>query len=244
MRNLSIWAKHHRLAAIVSIIIIKLLLAVMAFYAGSALLDLDVHLPMLLSCIAVLILVAAVLGYPSRWSDRFSRTGFYWRQKTCDFAIGAGAFLMIATLVNNNLPVTGASNSLASHASIASEPTAEEILASLKYRDKSTLTRHEKKILKEEFKKQLKTYVVAKITGRKNDAGKAMLIAVTIIAALGLLYLLAALACSLSCNGSDAAAVIVGLLGTVAIVWGAAVLIRRISRGPKKKVEANPLPAN
>ena len=125
--------------------------------------------------------------------------------------------------------------SFASNVITKATPSAEEILASLQYRDKSSLTRQEKRILKEEFKKQIKIYAVAKITGNKDGASKAVLIILTIIAAIGLLTLLAALACSLSCNGSDAAAVIVGVLGAAAIIWGTIVLVNRISRGPKKK---------
>jgi len=89
--------------------------------------------------------------------------------------------------------------------------------------------------LKEEFKKQIKVYAVAKIKGNNDGAGKALLIALTIIGAVGLLYLVAALACTLACNGSDAAAVIVAILGAAAVIWLTVVIIQRISRGPKKE---------
>ena len=80
--------------------------------------------------------------------------------------------------------------------------------------------------------------------GNKDGDAKAGLIIVTIIAALGLLYLVAALACSLSCNGSDAAAVVVLILGLAAIIWGTIAVINRISRGPKKKKKESPAPGN
>lgn len=239
MRKISLWAKHHRAPAIVLIVSIKIIVALLAFYLGSTLLKLDRHIPISVLFFSIGTLVIAVLGYPSRWATNLTKNQFYIRQKTCDFTIAASAFLMIATVTNNNLPIPGTAITADTHAaSFSRTPTAEEILASLKYRDKSTLTRQEKRILKEEFKKQLKVYVVAKIKGQKDEASKALLIALTVIAAVGLLYLLAALACSLSCNGSDAAAVIVGILGTALIIWGAIALIRRIARGhPRKKEE-------
>ena len=234
MRKISLWAKHHRVEAIVSIVAIKLVLAVIAFYIGSALLEMNFRIPVAVCIIALIVLAVAAWLYPSRRLTHFSKKQFYLRQKSCDFIIGACSFVMIGSLVNNNLPLPGAV-SFASNVITQSTPTAEEILASLQYRDKSSLTRQEKRILKEEFKKQIKIYAVAKITGNKDGASKAVFIILTIIAAIGLLTLLAALACSLSCNGSDVAAVIVGVLGAAAIIWGTIVLVNRISRGPKKK---------
>jgi hypothetical protein len=241
MRKISLWAKHHRLQAIASLVIIKLLLAVIAFYIGSALLDLDIQIPFIVFIIAMIILLVAAFLYPSRHKG-FSKKQFYVRQKSSDFIIAACSFVMIGTLVNNNLPAP-VTMALASNVS-AITPTAEEILASLQYRDKSTLTKKEKRILKQEFKKQLGVYAVAKVKGDKSGAGKSVLMILTIIAALGLLYLVAALACNLSCNGSDFAAVVVLLLGTAAIVWGVVVLLNRISKGPKKKKEESPGPGN
>jgi fatty acid desaturase len=236
MRKISFWAKHHRLQAIAFLVIIKLLLALIAFYIGLSLLDLDIYIPFFVFAIALFILIIAALIYPSRHLTRLSKNQFYIRQKSCDFIIAACSFVMIGTLVNNNFPLPGTTISLASNVT-AIKPTAEEILASLQYRDKSTLTKQEKRILKEEFMKQLKVYAVAKVTGNTSDAGKAGLIILTIVAALGLLYLVAALACTLSCNGSDAAAIIVVILGTAIVVWGTVTLIRRILHGPKKKKE-------
>ena len=239
MRKISLWAKYHRFEAVVSIVAIKIALAVIAFYIGSALLKMNFHIPVAVCIIALIVLVVAAWIYPSRRLTHFSKKQFYLRQKSCDFIIGACSFAMIGSLVNNNLPMPGAV-SFASNVITITTPTAEEILASLQYRDKSSLTRQEKRILKEEFKKQIKIYAVAKVTGNKDNASKAVFIILTIIAAIGLLTLLAALACSLSCNGSDAAAVIVGILGAAAIIWGTIVLVNRISRGPKKKTE-NPV---
>lgn len=98
------------------------------------------------------------------------------------------------------------------------KPASEEILASIHENGKVHLTKQEKRILKPEFRKQLKLYAKAKLRGDKSSGEKALLIILTIIAALRLLYLLAALACSISCGGADALAVIVAVLDTAGIV--------------------------
>jgi hypothetical protein len=166
----------------------------------------------------------------------------YVKQKTCDFVLAASSFCMILFLSNNQsdtISFFNASNATSfTSVSVKSEkPTAEEILASLKHRDKSSLSKTEKRILKKEFKEQIKIYTKAKLTGNKNTAGDALLIMLAIIAALGLLYILAALACAVSCNGSEGAAIIIALLGTAAIILGLVLVIKRITRGPRKKEE-------
>lgn len=237
MRKISLWAKHHPLPAIASIIVIKILLAVIAFYIGSALLAMNIHIPFIISILALIVLVAAALLYPSRHLTRVSKKQFYTRQKSSDLVIATCSFVLIGTFVNNNFPVPGTTISSASSAIISKPPSAEEILASLQYRDKSSLTKKEKRILKEEFKKQVRVFAKAKITGNKKEGEKALFILLTIIGAIGLLYLVAALACTLSCNGADVAAIIVMLLGLVAVIWGTIAIIKRISKGPKKKKE-------
>ena len=236
MRKISVWAKRHRSEAIACIVAMKLILAVIAFYLGSLLSELNINIPFPAFIITMVVLLTAALLYPSPLRRAtLSKKQFYLWQKSCDFAVAACSFAMITTLVNSDGAVTGTPFSFASNVTVSTTPTAEEILASLQYRDKSTLTRHEKRILKEEFKKQIKVYAVAKIKGNNDGAGKALLIALTIIGAVGLLYLVAALACTLACNGSDAAAVIVAILGAAAVIWLTVVIIQRISRGPKKE---------
>ncbi len=143
---------------------------------------------------------------------------------------------MMVSITNNQLyrvitPSSYANTSIA----LSKPPTAEEIIASLKYRDKKTLTKQEKKILRKEFKKQLKIFTTATLSGNKKDADNAGLVVLVIIGAIGLTILLSALVCSLSCGGADGLAVAVALLGLTAIIWASVVLIRRINNGPRNK---------
>jgi uncharacterized membrane protein YeaQ/YmgE (transglycosylase-associated protein family) len=234
MKRISFWAGTHVTIARLLIVIIRILLAVLAFYTGMKLNKMQIILPAnAIYPATLLILLLTILAYPTRRKTSFSKKWTYVKQKTCDFILPLGSFLFITTMVNNADLVSSYSPAYGSE--IIKNPTAQEILASGK--TKESLTRIEKKILKKEFYKQLKIYAAAKITGDKAKSGEAWKIILAIIGAVGLLFLLASLACSLSCNGSDAAAVIVGILGLVGIIWAFVSLTKRIHRGPKKPRE-------
>lgn len=241
MLQISVWARKHIHASRAIIIFIKVLLAILAFLISDILVQEGIRLPAAVPLLAIIIFVISVLCYPPKRTTNKNFYSSFTFRKTCDFALGAATFVMLICLVRQT-PVQGTfypfNTAYAASGTLIkqhSNPAAEEILQSLKNgRDKNTLTRKEKKILKQEFKKQVKTWVVASVTGDKEEKGNAGLIILAIIGALGLLYLLAALVCSLSCNGADGAAIAVGIIGTAAIVWGLIALIRRIKRGPKK----------
>jgi len=244
MRKLSSWARQNKWEARIIIVLSHIVLILLAWFTGSRLTSIGFDLPAYLVYVFAVIYFMAVFAYPSlKNKTRLNIKSVYIKQKICDFTLAASAFCMVMILAGNkNSSLTILPSSLANNVSVStkekeSQP-ASEILASLKYRDKSTLTRSEKKILKQEFKKQLKNYAVAKLSGNKKEAGDAGLIILTVIAAVGLLYLVAALSCSLSCNGSDGAAVVVALLGTAAIILGVIFVVRKITnRTPKVKTE-------
>ena len=236
MRKISIWAKSHPRTARVYIVVIKILLAIMAWWVGRTLSEMDIAVPGSFGYFTLLIFIVIALVYPSRNSTAFSRKYFYLKQKSCDALLAGCTFIMMVSITNNQLYQAATSSSYAnSSISISKPPTAEEILASLKYRDKKTLTKQEKKILKQEFKKQLKIFTKATLSGNKKDADNSGLIILVIIGAIGLTILLAALVCSISCGGAEGLAVVVALLGLTAIVWASVVLIRRINNDPQNK---------
>jgi len=234
MKNISYWAAGHIRAARSLIICIKLALFALAYYTGIMLYKSQLFLPANAIYGGVLtVLLIVVIVYPSVKKERFSKKLNYTRQKICDFILPLCAFSIVATLINNADKPLGYTQALGSH--IIKRPTAQDILASGK--TKGSFSRKEKRILKKEFFKQLKIYATAKMTGDKAASGEAWKTILVIIGALGLTYLLAALVCNLSCSGSDAAAIIVGVLGLVGIVWGTVALIKRINRGPKNKTD-------
>ncbi len=239
MKQLSLWAKKNPRKARLIIIVSHILILLLAWFTGSEISGLSDRLPVYLKIIFVLVFIIAAFTYPIRKSTpRYS----YAKQKTCDFLLALSTFGMVMGIAASGDISFGSLSPL--YASTPSainnnkkDPTAEQILASLKYRDKSSLTRAEKRILKAEFRKQLKIWTLAKVTGNKEEGDKAGLLILAIVAAVGLFFLVASLSCSLSCNGSDAAAIVVLLLGTAAIVLGLLAVIRSINKKKRQKTE-------
>ena len=243
MKQLSLWARKNPRKARLIIIVSHLLILLLAWFTGREISALSDELPGYLKIIFVLVFIIAAIIYPVK-----SKPGYlYAKQKTCDFLLALSTFGMVTGIAASGEISFGSLSPL--YASTPSainnnkkDPTAEQILASLKHRDKSSLTRAEKRILKTEFKKQLKIWTFAKITGNKEEGSKAGLVILAIIGAVGLFFLVASLSCSLSCNGSDAAAIVVLLLGTAAIVLGLLAVLRAIKkkkRKPENKTEGS-----
>ena len=230
MQKISYWASCNINSARFLIVTIKILIAALAYYTGMALYKMQLILPAAeIYFFTLVLLIATVIFYPLE-----KKKLHYIKQKICDFILPLCAFLVFTIWVNNANVVN--TSAVAYGSSIVKHPTAQEILKSGKI--KASLSVKEKRILKKEFFKQLKVYAAATVTGNKAKAGEAWKIILAIIALLGLLYLLAALVCSLSCGGSDAAAVIVGVLGLAGLIWGFIALMKAINRKPKKTVNA------
>ena len=240
MKHLSIWAKKNPRKARLIIIVSHVLILLLAWFTGSNISGLSETLPGYLKIIFVLVFIIAAFSYPVKKDLSIAKSGFsYAKQKTCDFLLALSTFGMVTGIAASGEVSFGSLSPLYANTPSAinsnkKDPTAEQILASLKYRDKSTLTRLEKRILKAEFKKQLKIWTLAKISGNKEEGGNAGLLILAIVGAVGLFYLVAALSCSLSCNGSDAAAIVVLILGTAAIVLGLLAVIRSLKRKRKR----------
>lgn len=234
MRQISTWASQHVRAARLLIVLIKTTLYLLAAYTGLLLANTEITVSTDVVNAAVLCTVLFVLAlYPNRNNKHIKRKFSYARQKVCDFLLPVCSFLVIACAVNNAgsssyFPVSFASG-------IVSDPTAAQILASGK--TKAELTKKEKRILHHEFKKQLKNYAFAKIQNDQQKADYSWKIVLAVIALLGLTFILAALVCELSCSGSDAAAVAVGILGLAGLIWAFVAFVNHVKRPRKPKSE-------
>jgi hypothetical protein len=235
MRTLSFWAKHHPLYARIIIIISRCLLLCIAYFLGTRLVQSGVELSPLWLCFFVVVFFITGAVYP-----REPSTKNYAVRKRSDLIIACCSFLLMICVANDlNKPLPFYQTA---QAVVPTDPLpykyseAKKLLEQFEKGEKKKFSLKEKRIIRREFNYQLLQYAKAKISGRKTDAGQTALIILACIAAVGLLYLVAALACSLSCNGSDVAAVIVGILGTAAIIWGLIAVIRSINhKKPKTK---------
>jgi hypothetical protein len=236
MKKISAWAKHNVVPARIVIFCIHISLIFLAGYLGT-------HLHKLHATVfytAGILIIFIFIVYPRPAKKIFYGKKFYAVQKTCDFIAAAGIFMLLCFFANHNLRLPSLQNSLyaVSLHPKNEKPTAQQILESLKYRDKSTLTRQEKRILKKEFKNQLGVYAKATLKHDKAGQSHAVEIIFTIIVAIGLFGLLSALACTISCNGADGLAVLVMVVGTAGIVWGAVAIINSLSKKHKSKKQA------
>jgi hypothetical protein len=140
-----------------------------------------------------------------------------------------------SNLFNNNSTVNAAVNAVSSLPGDSIARSYQSIAAfnkTLKDETGKPLPWKEKKKL---LKKQVKEIKTAKDI---SQGGKIALIFLSILVALGLLYLLAALSCSIACNASGGLALVVAVLGTTGIIILLAFVIRAITGKKKKKKPA------
>jgi hypothetical protein len=99
------------------------------------------------------------------------------------------------------------------------------------------LSRTERKALVRKLKMQIRQAFRQGNEQKKNRGTKIALVVLASLVSLGLLYLLAGLACSISCNGSEAGAILVLIFGISGIVTLYIVVIKAIFRKREKPVK-------
>jgi len=215
----------------------------MAVITGRLLDDLNIVIPSLFLYFFIATSIAGLIIYPSQKLKGIviCREAFYIRQKFCDLVLIASTFLMIVYGANhfdgfglNYSAISAAipvNRSVTVDSSTCNYKPIEAFRASMKNKDGKTLRwKERRKLLKTQLNEIRRTDdlpVGAKI---------ALTIACVLVAA-GLSTLLAAAACSLSCSGSEALAVVVGLGGAVVIILLLVWALRAIYGKKKKKKE-------
>lgn len=221
------------------IILSHLVLGMFAFYLGKELRELEISLSNTFIYVPFALFVTISFIYPTiRWSRLIGRTqmGFY-VLKACYGIIFACSFAAMIYVFNqvNFLPSRFASYATLPHrdSSIQKKISASEILASLQSGDKKNLSKFEKRVLKKEFRKQLKNFSHAKQKMDEASSNKTLKIILVIVLAVGLIFLLGALACGISCGGAELLAGIIAVAGLIGIIWITIVLIRNINKKGK-----------
>jgi len=245
MKKISQWAKNHIWPARIIIVAGILILNGAAILTGLLLKDLHVEIPASFFIVLVFISLMATFCYPAKkYKENFTPQAFYKRQKTNDVILLSAAFCMFVCISNHKNPVETYFQAL--NAVSASKPTSPKDSTLKNYKSVTAFSASIKdengKLLKwKERKKLLKEQVKAiKKSKEISDGGKVALIILSVIVALGLVYLVAALACSLSCSGSDAAAVIVGIGGGALVIFLLILAIRAITGKKKKTIKSPP----
>ena len=184
-----------------------------------------------------ILLVAATLAgfilYPQK-KDKKQYKNFYVRQKSCDAVLATATFVavMMASFQANTAtisfkPVNAAMSTIipANNVGIVKPPVVKKIPV-----------KNIRKKVKENIKSLRATY---KST---SNGGKAALIILSVVIAALLLIAVITLACSLSCSGSVAGAILVGVGGSAVIIFLLIRVIRRINKG--KRIRKEPISAS
>jgi hypothetical protein len=240
MKKISFWAKHHQWSARFVIISCFILLTITGILVGKLLEDIGVLLPSIIFSICISLYFTGILFYPSKSKRRkFNPSLLYKTQKKFDLLLAACTFLMLICISNDRFQSLQYFPSL--QAATVNKPnvpadsttktykTINAFSASLKDENgKSLKWKEKKKLLREQVR------AIKKSDGMSKGA-KVALIVLSVIVALGLLYAVAALACGVACNGSEAAAILVGIGGTFLVVFLLILVIRSITGRRKKK---------
>lgn len=228
MKGVSFWALQHKVGARVIIVLIYFSLNLLGLFFGDLLSSQNIALGRSFYFFGVLLTFAGILIYPSKKRKRQYKN-FYFRQKFADGLLIIATFLFI-TFTGNTFNYTRTISPLNSAfaTSLIEFPVHSSIV-----NDNRSITKKNARLLKKENRKYLHS-VIEKIRKKykaTSDSGKTLLIALVVLGALFLSFLMLGLACNIACSGSEALAYIVGFVGIGAIIFGAVKLIQRISRG-------------
>ncbi|MBK7873519.1 MAG: hypothetical protein IPJ74_24075 [Saprospiraceae bacterium] len=218
MLQLSYWAKTHPWQARWFIVVAHLLLIFIAIRFGLILFVSDIYFTDVQVIFAISIFSTGWLFYPLI----LNKTN-YLRQKCCDFLLALGTFLLFTTF-GNHLP---------KHLEIQNSITeASATFTALKAIDEG------KSAFSKKWKQPIKQYIKHRIVSLKQEKAstkQVLLIILVGLVAAGLLLLLAAVSCSISCNGADGLAILVLIAGLVGLTFLTIFLIRRILGKHKRR---------
>lgn len=232
MKKISIWASQHKWLSRIIIIISYCLLNGIGLFLGDALHESDFVIPSLWVYTAGFLFIGGCIIYPSK-KEKARYKNFYRQQKRTDFFLVSLSFLLVICF-GNHYNVQRAQTPFYFAYAVAAEVSS---IKSTFIGETSIEPSPKKKtsLIKQWLKKLRENIRTIRSEYKDASPGKrTALIIVTLLVAILLLYVVAALSCSLACAGSDAAAVMVALLGTGLIVFFAVRVIKRINRGPEK----------
>jgi len=239
--KISIWARGHKWIARFLIAGGLILLSCIGILTGILLRDIQLSLPMATMPVIMMMTVVAFIFYPGKHLKRkrinssLFYIAYFFRQKTCDFFLLFSTFCMIVYIGNRQEIIIF--NFWQVKAAVIGRDISK---VDTPYKSISEFSRlmNDKngKLLKwKERKKLLKQQVKAIRQSNETSKGqKIFLIVLSIVIAVGLSLLLAALACNLACSGSEALAIVVAAGGAALVAILLTYVIKKIT---EKKVK-------
>lgn len=231
MKSISKWAANHKALARIYIVAIYFLLNLVGIFTGDLFHSMGIIFNSLFLFIALTISITGLIFYPSKRNKYFIKN-FYLKQKIADCLLVSATFLFIVYTGNSfsNFQRNASASSAFGFVNISSP--AAELVPGNGYKKEPHLS-------KKQLRKNIRSIVkdIRKKYKESTNTEKTIYIILAVLAAAALGYLLAGLACSISCSGSEALAYVVFFVGLGAIVFGLVKLIQRISRGKPNREE-------
>ena len=226
MKKLSFWARENKRTARVTIIFSYILLNLIGLFLGDVIHSLNIEFTPLFFLFAISLTLLGWMIYPSK-DKKHEYKNFYIRQKSADLILVSATLLFVIYLgnsLNNNSnsfrnPLQAASIVNTNNASNISTPTVAKTTVS-------------KKSLRQKIRAEIKS--IRKAYKDSTKSQKALYIILAVLAAAGLTYVLTMFACSISCSGSEALAIVIFAVGLGGIIFGLVKLIKRITQGKPK----------
>lgn len=232
MKKISRWAKAHPRQARLILVLAHVCIAFGSFTCGFLTYFADIAVPTWLPILLANCFFIAYFLYPQKDATEGWFKFSYLRQKSHDFILSTSYALLIVAGLNVWLfsNIDGSIN----QAMASPVLTAQHLKpAGL---DEKTTKKHKITDLKasfQELKTAIKTYK-AEQKAANNSAGggggKGWLIALTILGALVLGYIITALACGIACSGQEGLAYALLIAGWGGIIWLSIILIKKIAR--------------
>lgn len=224
MKQISIWAFHHKWLSRMAIVLSHLILIVLALFIADILPQKNILVRG--QYIFLAIAVIAFAYYPAK-KDKQRFKNFYRSQKTADLILVITGFLL--TICFGSKLVNEQPYSIIQPV-YASAMIAPNSSPSIKVKpDENNHLRKDRKTFRHQINKIRRAYK------ETSTAGKTALIILAVFVAMGLSSFVAAAACSLSCSGSEGLAAVVGVIGMGAIIFGLIKVIQAILGKKKKK---------
>ena len=241
MKQLSFWAKTHKQAARLLLTLCYVLLNLLGWQVGKLFEQSEVSLSAPVLTVLVVLYFSGIAFYPTKQlRTKWGLHKYYLRQKTADFLLISSTFGMIVYAANHTGPVPLAGEVYSAVSRTISPPedsirkykSIPEFAAALKDKNGALLKWAErKKILKQQLRD-------VKKAPELSGAGRTFLTILFVLLAVGVELGVLSLSCSLSCSGSEGAALIVGIGGTALVIFLAAIAIRSLYK--KKPATATP----
>jgi hypothetical protein len=222
MKTLSIWAHYHPWAARIAIIVSAVILMCIAILAGLLSYDAGHVMNSASPWISTLLIFILCAVYPNKQNKRYK---IYQVRKALDVCLVISSFLLFASTSNQYAASGYRTQQVGSLAASSFSSSSLSKPVKPNFRQQKRVVKQWLKALREMYKKASPT-------------SKTLLILLTVLVAVSLIILIAALSCNIACTSSAAIAWIVFLFGSAGVILLGRMVIHRIRRGPKHKSKA------